>query len=269
MESTLAILQDIAQNLLAVVPNILKALLVLLVGWIIARLVAGIVRRVLSKIGIDKLAEKLNEIDLISKSSFTFVPSSFLAKLLYYIILLVFIMAAAEVLGMAEVSKMVSNIVNYIPQLISAGIVMVFGLLLADFVKNMVLTACKSLGVPSAGIIAGFVFWFVFLIAIVSALSQAGIETSFITIAISTVIGGIVFAFAIGYGLASKGLMANFLASFYSKDRFEVGDVISINGIKGEVLSIDNSSIVLRADGRRVIIPLSKLSTETVEIFEE
>ncbi|MEM9918518.1 MAG: mechanosensitive ion channel domain-containing protein [Bacteroidota bacterium] len=262
------ILQDLTLQFLQSVPNVLKAILVFVIGWILASVVSKIIRKVLSRIGIDGLAGKLNEIEIVQKANFKIVPSHFFSKLVYYLMLLLFLMASTDVLGMAAVSQLMNDIIGYVPFMISALIVLVIGTLLAEFIKNIVLTACRSLGIPSANLIASFVFWFVFLTALVSALSQAQIDTSFITSNLSTILAGGVAAFALGYGLASRDMMANFLASIYSKDKFKLGDVISVNGVKGKIIAIDKSSLVLGADDRKVIIPLHKLTTESVEVFE-
>jgi small-conductance mechanosensitive channel len=141
--------------------------------------------------------------------------------------------------------------------------------LAADFLKNIVKTTCDSLGIPAAGVIANVVFYFVFLNISMITLAQAGIDTAFIESNLSIILGGIVLAFAIGYGLASRHIVANFLASFYNRDKIKVGDIISINGLKGEVVELDNTSMVLQAHEKRIIVPLNKLATEPVEVHGE
>ena len=263
----LEILTDLLKRFIHFIPGIVGAILVAIIGWIVAKMVSKLIRNLLRKIQIDNLADRLNEIELIHQAKLKITPSKFLSKLAYYFIFLVFLIAATDILDMPAVSQLMSDLINYIPYLISALIVLVIGILLAEFIKNIVLTACQSLGIPSAKLIAAFVFWFIFLTATVSALSQAGIDTTFITSNLSIIIGGGVLAFALGYGFASKDMMANFLASFYTKDKFKVGDVIRIEGMKGTITKIDNASLVLKTDDSRVIIPLSKLSSEKVEIY--
>lgn len=264
----LEILQNIFYNFLSALPSVLKAILVLIVGWIIAKIISRIVKTLLDKIGIDKLSDKLNEIEIVSNSNFSIKPSVVLSKLIYYILLLLFGTAAAEALGMEEVSNLIGDIISYIPFLISGLIVLVVGTLLAEFAKNVVRTACTSLGIPSANLIASFVFWFIFLTALVSALTQAQIDTTFITSNLSIILAGGVFAFALGYGLASKDMMSNFLASFYSRSRVKIGDQISIDGVSGKIVAIDKSAITVKSEGKTTIIPLSKLTTENIEIMD-
>ena len=117
-----------------------------------------------------------------------------------------------------------TDIINFIPRLLVAGIVLMIGVFIADFIKDIITTVCQSLGIPSAKMIGGFVFWFIFLTALVSAMGQAGIETDFIMSNLSLLLAGGVFAFALGYGIASRDMMANFLASFYTKEKVNILD---------------------------------------------
>jgi len=269
LDRILEILGDLYTDFMNAAPKILGALIIFIIGWIIAKVIASIVKRVLKTLQVDKLAEQLNEIDFVKKANVKVVPSSILSKVIYYVLMLVFAIVATDQLGMPVVSNLVSDIISYIPNVIAAMIVLAVGLIIGDIVKNIVQTAMQSMGVPSAKIIATFLFYFIFLMTVITAIKQVGINTEFIQTNLSLIIAGGVLAFAIGYGLASKNMMANFLASFYSKGKFQVGDMIGLDGFKGEIIDIDSSSLVLLTDTKKkVIVPLSKLTAENVELYE-
>ena len=263
-----AILQDLLIGFASVIPNLIGAFAVFIIGLIVSKVAARFVRRILVTVGADKLAERLNEIEIVYKSNIQLVPSMLLSKVIYYFLLFIFVVAATEILNMPVISQLMSEILNYIPVLISAMAVFVIGLLISDFLKNMVKTACESLGIPAAGLISSVVFYFLFLNIIMIALSQARIDTEFIQDNLSIILAGVVLAFAIGYGFASRNIVANFLASFYNKGKINVGDTIGIEGVKGKIIRMDNSSIVLAVEGREVLIPLSKIASEKIDVFE-
>ncbi len=250
------------------VPRLLGAIAIALAGWLIAGSVSKFVHGLLKKLPLDRFTEKLNEIDIVYKSNIRLELSSMLSKILYYLLLLISIVAATDVLGMPALSQLMQQIITYIPNLITALAIILIGTWLADVLKNIVLSACESFEIPSGKLIASFVFYFVFLSILMSALAQAKIDTQFITANISIVLAGVVLAFAIGYGFASRDVVANFLASFYSKDKFQVGDKITIEGMTGTILEMDNSSIVLQSESKRIIIPMSKLTTANIELHE-
>ena len=266
-ERILQMLEELLTGFTKAFSKLLLAILVFIIGYIIARIVEKVINKVLQSLGIDRLAEKLNEIDFIDKSSIKIVPSKILSKIVYYILLLIFTVVAAEILDIAAVSQLISDIINYIPRIIAAIAILMIGLLIAQELQKIVLTTAQSLGIPSAKIISGFIFYFIFLMTIIMALTQIGIDTSFIATNITAIIAGGVLAFGLGYGLASKDMMANFLASFYSKEKIKIGDVIAIDNIKGEVVKMDSTSLVIQAEGKEVIVPLSKLISGNVEIY--
>jgi hypothetical protein len=258
------LIMDLLKKFGTAFQNFIGALIVFLIGWIFAKTISKVIAKALKKIGIDKLAEKLNEIDIIDKANIKIVPSAFLSKVIYYILLLIFIIAATDVLGMPAVSQLMSDILNYLPSLISALIVFILGILIADFLKGIVKTACESLNIPAAGLIATVVFYFIFLNVVMITLTQAGIDTDFIQDNLSIILAGGVAAFALGYGMASKDIVASLLASFYNKGKVNVGDKIVIDGVEGEVIDIDNTCLILKAGKDKIIVPLSKLSANSV-----
>ena len=262
------VLTDLVSSVVSGIPQFLGALIVLLVGWIIARSIRRLVKKLLAATGIDKLAENLNSIELVERANIKIFPSQLLSSILYYLLMLIVAMASTELLGMPQVSQLMTDIINYVPNLITALIVLVLGLLFSDFIKNLVLTACRSLGIPSANLIANVVFYFLFIAVAMSALGEAKINTDFIQSNLTVIIGGAVLAFSFGYGFASRDMMANFIASFYSKSKVKIGDRIRIEDVEGKVVGIDNTSITVQGKDRQIIIPLSKLTSENVEIFD-
>lgn len=265
--SLLGKLKAEAINLTSILPNIVGAILVLLIGWLVAKAVARIIKKVLGKVGIDKLAERLNEIEIVYKSNIKIVPSILLSKMVYYILMLIVVMAATDVLKMKAVSDLVNDLINYIPSLLTAILVLAIGVLVADTVKNAVQTACTSLAIPAGKVIASVVFYFLFINVLMMALSQAKLETGFIESNISIILAGVVGAFAIGYGFASRNIVASLLTSFYNKERIKIGDIIRIAGVEGRVTAIDSTSLTLHTHtGGEVVVPLHKLSSEMFEI---
>ena len=269
-QGSLNTLQQLFTDLIGFLPNLLGAILILFIGWIVARIIAKVLQRVLKAIKIDRLAEKLNDIEMVAKSDIDIKPSLFLSKLIYYVLMFIFFIAATDALGMEAVSDLMSNILNnFLPNALAGIIVFIIGIIAADFLKKVVKTACDSLAIPASNLIANVVFYFIFLNVLIVTLAQIGIDTSFMETNLSVILSGIVLAFSIGYGLASKPVMSNYLASFYSKGRVKVGAILRINGMEGKVIAIDNASIVIKTQDSKVIVPLSRLNTETFEILED
>lgn len=269
MDNFISILKDIGTQFIATVPKLFGALIVAIAGYILAKVASRIVETILDKVGIDKMAEKLNEIDIVNRSGIDFKLSKLFGTITFVTLLVFGLMFATNILAIDVVSEMMGKIIFYVPKVIAALFLLIIGLLLAEAIKNIVTTTCNSLGIPSGKIIATFVFYLVFLTMLISALAQVDIATDLITSNLTVLLAGIVFAFSLGYGFASKDTMANFLASFYSKRKLQIGDVISLDGVKGKIIEIDSTSLTLETGASVVIIPLKKLTSERVEIFRE
>ncbi|HFA48815.1 MAG TPA: mechanosensitive ion channel [Bacteroidetes bacterium] len=265
--SILKIVQEVLMKFASALPNVIGAIVILVIGWLIAKIISKALQKVFETIKIDRFGDKLNETEFATKANFKVKVSTFLSKLIYYVFMLVVVMMATDVLGMPVVSSMVSDLISYLPRLLSAIVLFVLGIYLAEFIKNIVLAACTALAIPSAKIIATFVFYLIFLTLTISAMAQASIDTALITSNLTVILGGVILAFSIGYGFASRDTMANFIASFYSKNKVKVGDLVSIDGSSGKVIAMDSISLTLQAEGKIIIIPLKKLTSEKVEIY--
>jgi hypothetical protein len=259
-------LSEMLMGMANAIPKLISALVILLIGLIISSLVKNIITRTLRKLNFDELGSKLNQIDILNKNNIEVKLSQLAGKTVYFLLMLVFVMAAIGALDMPVLAELIKDFITFVPNLIAAFIILMGGLLLADTLKNVVFSTCKSLGMPSANIIASFVFYFIFVNIIIVALSQAKINTAFFAQNISIIIAGGVLAFSIGYGLASKDLVASFLASYYTKDKLNIGDKVTINTVTGKITNLDKSSVTISSDSKEIIVPLNKILKENIEI---
>lgn len=248
--------------------NLISAIVILLVGWIIAKTTSLIIKNVLSKLGIDKIGDKIKEIDAIKKFNLDFKLSKVVSLIVYIFIMLFLSVSAADKLGVPAISSMFLTLVNFIPKVIVASVMTLLGLFLSDLARNFVVSLCKSFNIASGKLIGMGVFFFLLFITVILALGQAGINTALLESSFNIIIGGMVFAFSIGYGLASKDILLNIMSSFYSKNKFSEGQVIEISGVKGKILKIDNTSLILDTNGSQTIFPLKVLQSEKVTIFD-
>ena len=264
--NALRIVEELLLDFAESVPNILGAILVMIIGWVISRVASRLLGGFLRKIGIDKLADRIHSIELVQNANVKIVPSYLITRGAYYFLLFITVAAATDVLNMPAISLLMNDFLNYLPNLIAALAVFVVGIVLADFIRNLVLSTCRSLGIPAANFIAGFVFYFLFINVVMITLDEAQIETDFIQDNLSILFGGIVLAFSIGYGFASRPFVASLLAGFYFRHRINPGDIVRIQDVKGEVIAKDARTITLKTDSGEVVFPLNRLTSEPYEI---
>ena len=251
------------------VPRLMGCFVILVVGYLVAKSVAVLVKKVLGRIGFDRIGEKLNEISIVKQLKTEIKLSEIIAKVLYYFILLVFLTAATETLGVDAITSMVLSIVNFIPQLIAAAIMLQVGIMLADVIKNTVTSLCKSFNIPSAKLIGNIVFIFFLIITFISALGQIGIETALLESSFNLILGGIVAAFALGYGIASRDVLANMISALYSRTKYKEGQIVKLDDVKGIITRIDNVSVTIQNAESSIVLPLQLFQSKKVEIFNE
>lgn len=261
-------LTDMLLGMVSAIPKFITAMIILIVGYLIANMLKKIISSALQKANLDKFGDKINQIDILANNNIEIKLSALLAKMVYYMIMLVFVMTAVGALDMPVLAELIQDFIKFVPNLIAAFIILIAGLLLGDTLKNVVTATCKSMGMPSANIIGSFVFYFIFINVIIVALSQAQINTDFFAQNISIIIAGGVLAFSIGYGFASKDLVASFLASYYTKDKLNIGDKVTLNGVTGVITNVDKSSVTVTSDQKDVIIPLNKILQDNIEIYK-
>jgi hypothetical protein len=267
-DTLLATFNDMIRSFMTFFYNLIGAALILLIGWGVAKMVAAVTKKMLEQVGADKIGDKLNEIDAIKGLKLEIKLSSIISKFLYYFILIFMLRPAADTLGVPSISDMVKLLVDFIPKLISSALMLSAGVFLADALKNFVVTLCKSFNIAAGKLIGTAIFFFLLIIFVIQSIAQVGINTSLLESSFNLLVGGIIFAFAIGYGFASKEILLNIISSFYSKNRYKEGQIIEIDGIKGEIIAMDNTTITLRTEDSKTIFPLQVMQSKTVIVFE-
>lgn len=271
MEQLTIILDKLTEQLGIFFPKFLAALALLIGGWILAKLIAVILSKVLKTIKIDKLGEKLQEIDLFAKLDKPIRISTILAKTVFYIIMLIFVTAAAEQMGMNMISVQIQAFISYAPKLITAVFMFIGGVILSNFIKNILTTTFRSLGIAAGNAISSSIFYFLLVTISITALDQAGLDTGFLTQNLQIILAGVVIAFAIGFGFSSRDILKNVLAGSYSRRRFNIGQMIKIGEYKGIITHIDSTGLTILIDintGHKITIPQHQLFNTIVETFE-
>ncbi|MEQ9426754.1 MAG: hypothetical protein RJQ09_20185 [Cyclobacteriaceae bacterium] len=257
----------LGQKVMTELPNILGAIFLIIVGWIIAKLLSYIVRKALGAIQFDKLSEKLNTTEILEKAHININPSQVVSKFVYWIIILLFFVTASDTLGWGVVATSISDLLTYLPKLFSAVIIFVIGLYIANFVRRGLQGIFDSLSVSSGKVVSSVAFYIIAIIITLTALNQAGVDTSIITNNVTIILGGVILSFAVSFGLASKDVLHNILSAFYSRNNFSEGQQIELNGHKGKIEKIDNISVTIVSGNDKTVIPARKLLSEDVKII--
>ena len=263
-------LEGMARTVLSVVPRVLAALIILALGWLIARLISRGLARLLQAAGFDRVAGRVGATQLLNRANVQLRPSTLLGRFIYYVLLLVVIITAADTVGWTAVSTEISKLLGYLPRLLSALVFFVVGSYIAGFIRDLLRGAAGSLGISAGRIISSVVYYLLMLIITLTALEQGGVDTSIITSNLLVIVGSVTLAGAIAYGLASRDILTNILAGFFTRRAVRVGQLIEVDGQRGRVISMSGLSITLQVSPtERLILPSQLLITHPIRIIED
>ncbi|NNK73061.1 MAG: hypothetical protein HKO94_07700, partial [Flavobacteriaceae bacterium] len=124
--------------------TVAKALLILLFGWLFIKIVLVVLKKVLRLIKIDKLGEKINNVELFEGKKLNINLTKVILSFVKWSFLLLLIIIVSEMLGLTIISEELGNLIHYLPQLISALIIFMIGLFIANFAKNSIVALFKS-----------------------------------------------------------------------------------------------------------------------------
>lgn len=250
-------------------PALIGALILLLLGWIVAKSISFVVLKLLRKVKFDQLAEKPPLAEYFEQAKLQTEPSKIIQKVIYWSIYLLFIITAAETLGLKMVSAEISKLVAYLPRLFSALLIFGIGVYLITFVRDFIRAATASLGMSTGKFISGSVFSLLLMLLMLTTLKQAGIDTDILTTNLTLILGALFFSFAISYGFASRDILSNILAGFFNKQSFHLGQFIEVDGVKGKITEMNSIAIKLETEEGIVVIPSHILVSQKVKIMKE
>jgi small-conductance mechanosensitive channel len=249
------------------IPKFGGAILLLVVGLFVAWAVGRLVGRALRALGIDELGERFGIHDLIERVGLDRSLSRLLGRAVRIALAVVVIVAAVSLLGLGALGSSLNQTVLFVPKLFVALALIVVGVLLGEFVRVRVdrVTDQMALGAP-LGRLAQVVVAALFFL---TALAQLGIPTLILTAIVGLLVLAAALTTALAFGLGSREMAREISAGRYVGNSFEIGQDISLDGIRGEIVRLEPAATVLRTvDGQSVRIP-NHMLLETIVVLHE
>lgn len=199
------------------VPQLVGAIVVLVVGLVVATIVAAIVDKALT------LAEENKYTDnFLQRWNIKFTLSQFASKFAWWAVFLVFISAAVEILDVQVLTDAINSLVAYLPSVVAALVVAAVTLVGAHVVRSLVRSALDGVGISQSKALATSVYVVLLVFGLTAAVSQLGIDTTLLTANITLVLGGVIFALALAFGLGGREVAGKLVNQFYDSVKSEV-----------------------------------------------
>ncbi len=248
-------------------PRIGGALLLLFLGLLVARLAGRFARRALAALGVDELAERFRVHEVLARVGIERPLSRLMGRIVRLAISVVVVFAAVSLLGLAALSSSLNAVLLFLPKLFVALALVVAGAIVAQFVGDRVerLASQMALG-PAVGRIVQAAIFAIFL---VTAIAQLGISTELLTALVGITFVAAALTVALAFGLGSREVARQVSAGRYVGTAFAVGQTITVDGIRGEIVALENAATVLRReDGQTLRVPNHLLLESVVALHD-
>ena len=247
-------------DFIAYLPQIIGAILLLILGWLVARLVRGLATRLVK--GFDRFT------GLVRKSGTTASPkigessASVIGNIVYWITVLIFVTSAASLLGMNMFVGWLNKLVDHLPNILSGALIICAGVIFGNLAYQVISSTRLNMSVPQRMILARSAQFFTLVMLILIGVDQIGVDITAVITIMSVVVGAVLGGLAIAFGIGARRLVSNLLGVRYLNRNYQIGERIKIDEFEGTILEIASVAVVLDADQGRVTIPARLFSEQ-------
>jgi small-conductance mechanosensitive channel len=209
-------LQNALSTFLSYIPQLIGALIILIVGYIVAKVLQAVVGRVLQGIGFDRWMERGGIKQFFDRAETNQTPASIIGALVFWFVFIIAITMAADALGIPQVSVVLAQLIAYIPNIIAAILILILAALLANFISGIVR------GATGSDILASIAQYAIIVYAVFAALTQLGVAVQLTANTFLIVLGAVALAAAIAFGIGGREVAQDILEKAYNRSSDEV-----------------------------------------------
>lgn len=214
---TIQALQNLWQAFINFVPVLIGAIIVFVIGWFISIGVGKLVTEVLKKIKFNQIFEKEGWKTALQRADIKVDAANFIGAIIKWILVIVFLLAAVEILGLGQFAGLLRSILNYLPNVIIAALIFVVTVILVDIVEKVVRAAVESIKVGYGQMVSVVIKWSIWIFAIIMILYQLGIGRPFMETLFTGLVAVLVLALGISFGLGGREVAAEILQDLKRK----------------------------------------------------
>ena len=211
-------LENAISVFLSYIPQIIGAIIILIVGYIIAKVLQALVTRLLRGVGFEDWMERGGVKQFFDRAQTDHTPSSILGMVVFWFIFIIAITMAADTLGIRQISSFLNQLIAYIPSIFVAILILFLATLLANFLAGIVR------GATGSGILASIVQYGVIVYAVFAALTQLGIAVTLTAPTFLILLGAVAFALAIAFGIGGREVARDIVEKAYNRRQQVMGN---------------------------------------------
>lgn len=268
-QSLLAAMSALWGKISSFIPNLIGALVVVIIGFVVARLLNALLSKLLAKLGLDRLVQGSGLNKQLARVGIKIPLSALIGRIVYWFILLIFLVSALESLGLERVSATLDVLALYVPKMFAAAIVLLAGILLAQLLNTLVAGAAEGVGLEYAAALGRLAQGLVIIISISVAIAQLEIRAELLNYVVVIVLLTAGLAVALAVGLGCRDLIGQIIAGIYVREMFRLGQKVSIDGMQGTIEEIGTVKTVLQNEqGELLYIANRNLLEQQVKVLD-
>ena len=208
---TVQALQDLWAGFLNFIPKLIGSMIIFIVGWFLAIWIGKLVAEVLRRIKFDSLFLKTKWEEAMGKADVKMRMSSFMGVITKWILVIVFLSVAVEILGLSQFSGFIREIVAWLPNVVVAAAIFVAAVIISDLAEKLVRTIVQKMNVGYAGMAGAIVRWAIWIFAAFAILGQLDVATEITQILMAGIVALVVISTSIAFGIGGKDLAKDLL----------------------------------------------------------
>lgn len=208
---------NVLQGAVEFLPELLWAIILFVLGLIIGGFIGKGVRQLLERVGLNRALTNESMRKASQRAGYEFNVAKAVGFILKWFIIIVFTVAALQVLGLAEIETFLEEVVLYLPEVLAAVIILLIGGVLGEFLQNIVVGSARSAGFRSANMLGMITRWAIWIFAALAALSQLGIAAYFVKTFFTGIIIAAALAFGLAFGLGGRDAAGRYLERMQSE----------------------------------------------------
>ncbi len=204
--------QNVGTGLVEFLPRLIVALVIFVLGWVVAYVLGRFVSQVITALRVDRALKELHVDQVVERAGFQLHAGQFLGKIVEWFIVVVFLVAALEVLQLQQTTEFLRTVVLlYLPNVIIAAIILIFAAVISSATYKIVVGSAMAARIPSAHFLGGVAKWAIWIFAIIAALQHLGIATELLNTLFTGLMYMLAIAGGLAFGLGGKDAAAHFI----------------------------------------------------------
>lgn len=255
------------QSFLDYLPQLIGAIAVLVLGWLIAKGVKILTIRMGRSF--DRVPKLIGLGGIVRRRQVNNSVLVFISNVAFWLVILFFLTSATHLMGLTMFTGWLDQVIGHLPNILSGVLIIVAGIVVGNLARDATLTAAQAMPRRQRALLARGAQTFAMVTMIVIGVDQIGINIAVLLTVISIVIGTLLGGVAIAFGLGSKNLVSNLIGARYLNKDYRVGETIRIGDTEGTIIELSPVAVILETSEGRMTIPAKTFSERSSLLVQQ